>query len=86
MNFFFLIRLTLRIEGDWAVSSVGRMRLSYNGVAQAIKMRSWVRAPGGPRLFDFYMITLVVLNCNVEGETNKHKKLRVIENTIHSNC
>ena len=46
--FFFLYALCDGRIGDWAVSSVGRMRLSYTLRDKAIKMRSWVRAPGGP--------------------------------------
>lgn len=36
-----------------AVSSVGRMRLSYN-IVDGHKMRSGVRAPGGPSFFFFF--------------------------------
>ena len=46
--FFFLYALCDGRIGDWAVSSVGRMRLSYTLRDKAMKMRSWVRAPGGP--------------------------------------
>ena len=48
VTFFFLYALCDRRIGDWAVSSVGRMRLSYTLRDKAMKMRSWVRAPGGP--------------------------------------
>lgn len=48
VTFFFLYALCDIRIGDWAVSSVGRMRLSYTLRDKAMKMRSWVRAPGGP--------------------------------------
>ena len=39
-------------SGNWAVSSVGRMRLSYCPFTRRLKMRSWVRAPGGPSILE----------------------------------
>ena len=39
-------------SGNWAVSSVGRMRLSYYSLVRRPKMRSWVRAPGGPSILE----------------------------------
>ena len=47
VTFFFLYALCDIRIGDWAVSSVGRMRLSYTLRDKAMKMRSWVRAPAG---------------------------------------